>query len=297
MEYINSIGDLLTLISKTSPHEAEHKEVWLRGEPSVNNQPQPGLFREPWFKYDQFTNEEKIERLKRERQFIQDFKVRSANLVHEQISDGNLYFLMRHYKAATRLLDWTTDPLTALYFACQKEEIREIEAKNNKEDGNQESEKTSQNQNKEDEGLVWIMNPFNFRKDQGEFKLKLPKSNFSFEGVATVGNPIYQHHLKSLFEWKDLKTRDYIFPIRPSYFDHRIKVQNSAFTFHANDSENGILGVERNRTLTKCIVNKVALGKELALLKIDQFTIYDDLESLSSAMTANYSKRYSSQNR
>ena len=60
-----------------------------------------------------------------ERLMMGDFRVLSSSIRRGSETDEELYFLQQHYRMPTRLLDWTTNPLTALFFAVEEEEKEE----------------------------------------------------------------------------------------------------------------------------------------------------------------------------
>ncbi len=103
-------------------------------------------------------------------------------------------FLMQHYGVRTRLLDWTTDPLIALYFAT-----------------------TERASNISPEGAkVYMMDPVSVNKE-----------TIGLEAVISLNQEEWGHYLEP-------KSADADFPIcvAPAHIDPRVVAQASVFTLH-----------------------------------------------------------------
>jgi hypothetical protein len=65
-------------------------------------------------------NDPKIDTTKMEKKMLEDFKRRSILLMDREIhTDWEWLVFAQHFELKTRLLDWSSNPLTALWFACQ----------------------------------------------------------------------------------------------------------------------------------------------------------------------------------
>jgi hypothetical protein len=107
---IESVAALLELLAKIGTDRVPnaHVRFWFRGQAKHGWPLTPKVYRA--FPQDKA-------RLGIERRMNQEFRMMSAQLRKGGESDARIYFLQQHYGMPTRLLDWTTSPLAALYFA------------------------------------------------------------------------------------------------------------------------------------------------------------------------------------
>ncbi len=131
------------------------------------------------------------------------FESAGLPLVHSNApcDKWNWYFLMQHYQAPTRLLDWTISPLYALYFAVRNEHRSNVDA------------------------AVWIVDPWRWNRSHVK----------NLYGPALAGweeTGPYLLDLEDAFDTDETEKqtrKKWPIAIEPYQFDRRIAAQGSKF--------------------------------------------------------------------
>ncbi|MFO0849095.1 MAG: FRG domain-containing protein [Gemmataceae bacterium] len=244
-EYLGHLRDL-----KLTDQPQAHVRWWFRGQPDQRYQLVPGVYRA------EFPTADESARLTLEQHLYQDFRVLSGGLLPSDVSDVGLYFLQQHYGLPTRLLDWTTNPLAALYFAV--------------------------NTGPDTVGAVDLMDVFRLAPTQG--------AEAEFQGVVTSAHPRLREWLRPVIDGGNpADFAGYVVPIRPVHFDTRVRLQRGCFTLHVPDHPR--LTRRENDSLRRLTVPpdaKAAIYQELKLSGVDEFSIFGDLENLAVSLRSAY---------
>jgi hypothetical protein len=193
-----------------------------------------------------------------------EFARKALPLVAERAprDDWEWYFLMQHYRAPTRLLDWTDSALVALYFALT-------------------AWATASAGNKDDQckPAVWALNPWTLNRASG----------LLYGPVNT--DPRY---LSSPYSKSEIPENP--IAIDPTFAAQRMLVQHSHFTLHGRDyrsidERKSELGLDKG--LTRIEIDADADGLEylqwhLALLGVTETMIFPDLEGLARELRWEY---------
>jgi hypothetical protein len=241
-----------TLDKKWRDQKGRSIELWFRGQ-REDVIPKPKLYRGT-FRAKSADTELRIEFQRRGVQFAQ------GRVLSDQ---WERYFLMQHFGAPTRLLDWTDGALLALYFAV-RDEIT--------------AEKTPR------QAVVWALDPS-----------ALNKLVMGWRAIALPG-------WKEVKPWlpKDpLATIQPRFPIAidPTHVDLRLAVQRSHFTLFGR-SKDGLADLVRRHGKRLRLARIVVKGKkrvrriveELEACGIRETSVFPDLEGLSREITDEWRK-------
>jgi hypothetical protein len=176
--------------------------------------------------------------------------------------EWDLYFLMQHYGAPTRLLDWTESPLIALYFALRDNP------------GHYDS-------------CVWMLHPY-------ELNRRVVRKAEVFSPSAIGANPKDCSKVAPWLppRWTKTKLPTYPVAIFPTHIARRISSQRSCFTVHGSlDKGFDRFSKGKNACLMRIVIPGHAVREvKLQLLNsgIDDTTIFPDLEGLGRSLATTY---------
>lgn len=227
-------------------------DLWYRGVNKHFPHQAPGVYRRNFSERAKLLDIDgglERKRLYLERYMISQFRTAGAPFL-EKYSPTQIYFAAQHYGMPTRLLDWSTNPLAALFFACDGEPG--------------------------EDGFVYAM-------DAGKIipaNAAARKGTRLYQSVMTMRNRYVEEAVDFSF-WQDppSKSNPFVLPVRPDVTPGRIGQQSSCFTLHmheASDANNPTM-----ITIRVAAAKKAIIQAELHRVNINQFTTYYDLDHLS----------------
>lgn len=258
IKYLDDYLRCIRLVSTSS--------TWYRGESKEHKLLIPKIYRNVDDKEhtDMFDEPEVTKVLRKERKYFQEFRRRAKSIV-PNIDNNDFwswYFLIQHYGGSTRLLDWTSNPLIALFMALDT------------------------SREKTDNPIVYllastVLTDYAF-KDIG-------KDNAETGRVLYPGENDTEKWISNLIE-DDSNIPDSPIALLPANSDQRIISQKSCFTLFGKrlngfvkDGKQIVCPCCDSRILFKIIIDgksKDDLRQALIKIGISSETVYPGLEGL-----------------
>jgi FRG domain len=231
---------------------AEYFAPWFRGQTDATWTLEPSIFR-----YDLLSQEDEIR---------SEFHRKAPQYLTETPPSNywEWYFLMQHYGAPTRLLDWSDSALVALYFALTP---------------------TLRRSGENVDAIVWMLDPL-------WLNMKVLRNPI----VMLPSFPVVAKYLTKPYSHIDNKDDTRISPKNPAAIDppfiaRRIAVQRSHFTIFGK-ARDGLtrLAISQDTRLVGITLAKEKLERmqaDLLTLGFSDTSIYPDLRGLSDELIRN----------
>ena len=229
---VRSFEDYLEVIKEVQGNESE---IWYRGQSNANYQLIPSAMRKMVEVQDQFGREIKPREVGEFNNrghivtfidvnaMLEEFKKEASKYLRiEPKNDFEWMFLAQHYGIPTKLLDWSTDPLVALFFAMPEEGEIDIDI-----DIDKAIEEFDNYGYSELGAAVFAMNPIYFNSKTAEYKYK--DENQLYEPVDVSEN--YEFFKEFIHPTEE---KSFYLPhcILGTDIDRRICRQSGNFTVH-----------------------------------------------------------------
>lgn len=194
-------------------------------------------------------------------------EITSIDILVNQIKDENpsktnyagWMSLMQHYGLPTRILDWSSSPLVACYFALEK------------------------NRDKKNDACIWVLIPRRVNKQEGFEECVYPIDALTVQNMLL---PAFKSNVEI-----DEDLQDKIIACHSVEKNLRMYSQQSSFTVH--NSRKRLEDICDSETLFKFIIPyqyKEKLYKSTTILGISTSFIYPDMEHISKDIIKKYSE-------
>jgi hypothetical protein len=199
--------------------------------------------------------------------FVQEFK-RIAPSLHSNLPNSNNHLdwllLMQHHGTPTRLLDWSQNILTALFFVVSSD--------------------------KDCDGELWALYPYALNKLSNLIGFPTDNNNI-FQYL--VSDPFSDNSSELLLKLSLKKSPEYPIAFFPTLNFPRMTFQQSTFTIHpimnnSNKLENILTDIKDLVCYKIPKKYKSKLLHDLNALGIDHHTMFPDLDHLSKYLTESY---------
>ena len=252
---VDSLSEFIGIILDFQrSQETGGPSIWFRGQPSGAPELAPAVLRD-WFldrvcSAGQCEEETQTAVLSTELALNRQFRRRGASLLPASASLVDIYFLAQHHGMPTRLLDWSTNPMAALFFAV--------------------------NSHREDDGMVLATVP-----DRRLTSAVADESLCDYlEGAPfDVRNELVTRTIGRLFGEQHDDLPGIVLPVIPDLHAGRMLQQGSCFTLHVPGSK----PIPKNVVVRVQVPldRKQQLAAELRSIGVTWATLFPDLDHLS----------------
>jgi hypothetical protein len=205
---LKTIGDLMEIVRSEERQFADRGKgqplIWYRGHPNPNWELQPGVLRK-WFidlaRRSPGVLPEQPGQLGMEIAINREFRRKAASLLPAGATAVDAYFMAQHHGMPTRLLDWTTNPLAALFFTAAGAP--------------------------DEDGELNMLHPRDLipRNPSGGQRIYPPD-------LVDIRDPLVAQAVECLFTGENWVLHPFILPIMPDLRTGRMLQQGSCFTLH-----------------------------------------------------------------